>query len=100
MVLVNGQWENIQSVSGISDIIRTHFSESLADELDDLIDCNKEALLIENNDLKSEIVDLYDENYDVISENNDLQRRVNELENEIKEYQNQINVIRAKNDDM
>ena len=96
MVLVNGQWENIQSVSDISHIIRTHFSESLADELDDLIDCSKEALLIENNDLKSEIADLYDENYEVISENNDWQRRVKELEAEIEEYQNQINVLKAK----
>lgn len=85
MILINGQWEDVQNISDISNIIRTHFDESLADELDDLIDCDKDALLIENNDLKSEIVDLYDENYDVINENNDLQRRVNELENELKQ---------------
>lgn len=84
MVLINGQWEEVQSISDISDIIRTHFSESLADELDDLVDCDKEALLIENNDLKSENVDLYDENYEISNENDDLMHQIEKLQTERK----------------
>lgn len=84
MVLINGQWEEVQSISDISDIIRTHFSESLADELDDLVDCDKEALLIENNDLKSENVDLYDENYEISNENDDLMHQIEKLQTEKK----------------
>lgn len=84
MVLINGQWEDVQSISDISDIIRTHFSESLADELDDLVDCDKETLLMENNDLKSENVDLYDENYEISNENDDLMHQIEKLQTERK----------------
>lgn len=98
MILINGQWEDVQSISDISNIIRTHFSESLADELDNLtaaiLDRDKEELL----DLQSELTDLYDENYEMTKENNDLKRRINELEEEIQNLQNQINALQEEND--
>lgn len=37
MILVNGIWENTNNLSDISNIIRTHYNQELADKLDELI---------------------------------------------------------------
>lgn len=57
MVLVNGQWEDVQSLQDVSEIIRKQFSESLARQMNLLI--NKQESKVEN--LENEMNDLEDE---------------------------------------
>lgn len=81
MVLINDNWERVETLYDISNIIRENFNAELADKLDSLIpehdDIEHEALEWELNHKEDEICD---------------------LENEIDDLENKIDRLQDEND--
>lgn len=38
MLLINGYWENVETLDDVSRVVREHYNRELADKLDELID--------------------------------------------------------------
>ena len=106
MVLVNGQWEdvqNLQDLQDISEIICRQFSEPLAQRMNGFfVNTDSKADLLKNevNDLRAEIDELACINDDLQYEISDLENKIDELEVEIEEYKNRITALQEENDEL
>ncbi len=87
MLLINGNWENTETLHDISAVIRTYFSRELADVMDGLIpehtDDEFESLDLDYNEAYEKIDDLEDEVSVLKTEIEDLREENRKLEEEI-----------------
>lgn len=84
MVLINDNWQPVESLHDISKIIRENFNAELADELDLLIPEHDDA---EYEELQCELNNKEDKIDDLENEIDDLERKIEELESEIDELE-------------
>ena len=62
MMRIEGHWETIDSFEDVSRVIREYYNRELADELDELIEINKEEVKTLENDIINLECYLYDLN--------------------------------------
>ena len=84
MILINGNWEQVNDLQDVSKIIREYYNYELADKLDALI------LISEHSDekyheLECELDDAYIENTAFENEIADLENVIEELNKELEE---------------
>lgn len=84
MILINDNWELVESLQDISNVIREKFSAELADELDSLIPEHDDA---EYEELQCELNNKEDKIDDLENEIDDLERKIEELESKIDELE-------------
>ena len=86
MILINDNWEQVESLYDISKIIRQNFNAELADKLDKLIPENKdeeyEGLQWDYNQKCDKVTDLENEIDDLEKEIERLESKIDELESE------------------
>ena len=83
MIYINGQWKNTDTLEDISQIIREHLGNELADIMDSLIPEHS------------------DSDYEDIEEAlNDKENQISDLEEEIGSLQNKLDIIQDKLQDL
>ena len=84
MILINDNWEQVESLHDISKIIRQNFNAELADKLDLLI---PEYTDEEYKDLQCDYENKCDKIDDLENEVDDLEKEIERLESEIEELE-------------
>jgi predicted nuclease with TOPRIM domain len=86
MILINDNWETVDDLQDVSDIIREYYNRNLADELDKLIPERTDEEYYElDEDMSCEIAILKNECCFLECENKQLENRIDELENKLEE---------------
>lgn len=88
MILINNNWEQINSLHDISKIIRENYNEELAEEMDKLIPKYTDE---EYEDLEVELCNEQEENLSLDDENDELRCKIRYLKREIKELKGENN---------
>ena len=84
MILINDNWEQVNDLQDVSNIIREHYNHELADKLDELI-LTSEYSDEKYHELECELDDAYVENTALENEITDLESEIEELNKEIEE---------------
>ena len=84
MILVNDNWEPVESLQDISKVIREKFSAELADKLDSLIPEYDDD---EYKDLQWELNNKEDEIRDLENKIDELEKEIGRLESKIEELE-------------
>ena len=84
MILINGNWEQVEDLQDVSKVIREYYNYELADKLDCLI-LTSEYSDEKYHELECELDDAYSENTALEDEISDLESEIEELKHEVKE---------------
>lgn len=85
MILINGNWEDVQDLRDVSRIIREYYSEDLANELDRLIPEHSD---IEYDNLLYKLEEKESKNVSLENDISVLEDRIDILEEKIEELTN------------
>ena len=88
LILINNNWEQINSLHDISKIIKENYNEELAEEMDKLIPKHTDE---EYENLEVELCNEQEENLALDDENDELRCKIRYLQREIKELKGENN---------
>lgn len=84
MILIEGNWEEVNDLQEAACLVRSYYNSDLADEIEELTpihsDEEYQELLDKVYDLEKENEDLQDENCSLDSENDMLREKIEQLE--------------------
>ena len=84
MILIEGNWEEVNDLQDAACLVRSYYNSDLADEIEKLTpihsDEEYQELLDKVYDLEKENEDLQDENCSLDSENDILREKIEQLE--------------------
>lgn len=84
MILIEGNWEEVNDLQDAACLVRSYYNSDLADEIEKLTpihsDEEYQELLDKVYDLEKENEDLQDENCALDSENDMLRKKIEQLE--------------------
>jgi predicted nuclease with TOPRIM domain len=84
MILIEGNWEEVNDLQDAACLVRSYYNSDLADEIEKLTpihsDEEYQELLDKVYDLEKENEDLQDENCSLDSENDMLREKIEQLE--------------------
>lgn len=94
MILINDNWERVDDLQDISNIIREYYNSTLADKLDELLDAYEDdnywEIVTKLDDAESEISSLEDDLSSKENEIDDLNSEIEELKDKISELEETI----------
>lgn len=89
MILIEGNWEEVNDLQDAACLVRSYYNSDLADEIEKLTpihsDEEYQELLDKVYDLEKENEDLQDENCSLDSENDMLREKIEHLEDMLNE---------------
>ena len=89
MILIEGNWEEVNELQDAACLVRSYYNSDLADEIEKLTpihsDEEYQELLDKVYDLEKENEDLQDENCSLDSENDMLREKIEHLEDMLNE---------------
>lgn len=87
MILIEGNWEEVNDLQDAADLVRYYYHSELANEIEKLIPgyTNEDyyELLEKVKDLENENENIKDENYYLDSQNDELRAQIEELEDRL-----------------
>lgn len=88
MILIEGNWEEVNDLQDAACLVRSYYNSDLADEIEKLTpihsDEEYQELLDKVYDLEKESEDLQDENCSLDSKNDMLREKIEQLEDILK----------------
>lgn len=87
MILIEGNWEEVNDLQDVACLVRSYYNSDLADEIEKLTPIHSDE---EYQELLDKVYDLEKENEDLQNENNDLDLQNDELREEIEKLEDAL----------